>query len=45
MAEHTSADLVIRWPNGEEQKVKGLAAGSHYTIEQGGSIQARTWVK
>ena len=45
MAEHTSADLVIRWPNGEKQKVKGLAAGSHYTIEQGGSIQARTWVK
>lgn len=45
LAQHMLADVTIYWPNGEQQKVEGLAAGSHFTIEQDGDIQARTWVK
>ncbi len=34
----TSADLTVRWPNGERQSFKGVKADTRYRLRQGGEL-------
>jgi hypothetical protein len=45
LGDAAKVDLDVRWPNGQVQKIPGLAANRLFTIREGGEIKSETLPK